>query len=537
MDSLFRIFSRPVFLRTLEISAVLIIVITGWWLLGLRTATHQFPSNDDGSWMSVAAQLSRGEGFTTCWYENPFLEHEHLPRPEDTRYPGLSLILAAAFSIAGLSYSTALNTTTAIFLVFLLLFYFTIRKRYGKVTALTSLAVTTFSLMQLYWNSFVFTEGLFAVVLCVLVAIVWFADTGKIRTWIMLGMVVSLLYYIRLNGILFLAGLPLHVWINRKKPGAAIKQASAAFAAFMVCSAPWMLRSFLVFGNFLHIAGGAGAMRSAASDPRDWTFFEFLSHYSPFILVKMTFAGMVNFFKALILFEKNLPILPLAAFFAALLKRRSVRSPFSAAGFGATIFACFYLGYNEAWGAVRYASPFLPFMYAFGINVLVHFFRRIGTAISPRLSTVASFIPALFLLSTLYYPHRFYIRTLSAAPRRTFPEKEHAELIDSLVGESEYYFADSYGHLAFTTTRKCVGIQLYLDSTFIPEYLEKYSPVLLVLSESETKNPRIIGIINEIQKQGWEMQQVARLAGGIYFRMRQLSEIADKGTVREPTPP
>lgn len=72
-----------------ETAFILLVLAISFHLIQERIEHARFPGGDEGSWMSVAAQVSRGEGYTTWWYEHPFLKPATLPRHDDYRYPRL----------------------------------------------------------------------------------------------------------------------------------------------------------------------------------------------------------------------------------------------------------------------------------------------------------------------------------------------------------------------------------------------------------------------------------------------------------------
>ena len=68
-----------------EALGIAVILLMSFHLVSERIVHAEFPGGDQGSWMSVAAQVSRGEGFTTRWLEYPFLQRAALPRPRSCR--------------------------------------------------------------------------------------------------------------------------------------------------------------------------------------------------------------------------------------------------------------------------------------------------------------------------------------------------------------------------------------------------------------------------------------------------------------------
>ena len=104
-----------------EALAAVAALLLAWHFLALRVRAAGLPGGDEGSWLSVAAELARGKGFTTRWLEAHFLVPYALPRPDDFRYPALTCLLAAVFRIFGASVEAGRWTVVAVYLAFTLL--------------------------------------------------------------------------------------------------------------------------------------------------------------------------------------------------------------------------------------------------------------------------------------------------------------------------------------------------------------------------------------------------------------------------------
>lgn len=517
-------FFKPERKRLLEAVYVCIVLLQAFFLLQQRIEHREFPSGDEGSWMGVAAQLGRGEGFTTRWFEHPYLNHPLLPRPDDYRYPGLTLPLAAMFRLFGPSYGVALYTVAVLQLLFLFLLYRITRRLYGAFVGCTTLTVAALSLLQLEWNSAVYSEGMFGIGLSLATAAVLFLDRSKYRSWAIIGLSVGLLYYIRPNGILLLGGLPVYLFYSRKEGRRVVINAGVCFTAFLLFASPWILRYLLYFGNPLHIAGGASVLRIGEDDPLTWSFFEFIRHYSPLIPFKMIAVGSSHFFQALHFFEKNLFILPLTGVIIRLYRKRLRGNTIMAPFYILTTIACFYISYQHSWAAVRYMTPLLPFIYAYGIAEQTRITRKTIPLLPQKLHLLPLVVLTGLLVAPVYYPHRFYLRKFSEPIEIDRTYADHRRLIEKLVPEEGYYFANAYGQLAFLSTRRCVGIQTFVDSSMIPEFLERYDPSLLVLGAHEESSSRIQGIKNELIRQGRVLDPVAHTNGGTYYLLRSVPQ-------------
>jgi len=509
--------------RIVEAVIVTAIMLGSIHLFAERISHAGLPDGDEGSWMSVAAEFSHGQGFTTLWYEHPFQKPAILPRPDDFRYPGLVLSLALAFKAFGISYQTALWTVAFIFFLYLLTVYFVCRRAFSVKTAVLTMAVSAASLLQLYWNTTVYSEGLFGLIagLLILWTISW-PDKKKILFWIALGAGCGVLYNVRPNGLLFGAGIA-WLYFRERRNGVPFLMPFAAFGTMALVMTPWLIRTWMCFGNPFHISGSAGLLRAASGDPVTLSLCQFFSHYGPFVPVKSTYLGIVPFFEALNFFEHLLFLIPLAGVLTGLILRKKFFNSFVSANALIMLFACFYVSSPNigSWAGVRYYSSLLPFVYGYGIYSLLALF---DSQIKPRVPKMAMIaITAFFcmlLFAPVYYPHRYYERTFRKTAKTNLAFSEHLNSLTALLGEKNAYFAARLGQLNFLTERHCVGIQAFVDSTQVPRLMRCFSPVVLALTPAEMKNERIAAIMREIVREGHTLILADSNRYAYYYRIK-----------------
>jgi hypothetical protein len=506
-----------------ETAAVAVLLCIQFHFLSERINFRSVPSGDEGSWMSVAAQLCRGEGFTTRWLEHPFLTPYSIPRPDDYRYPGLSLILALSFKIFGVSYHVALWTVAIIAMLWTMTVFLVCRRFFGSKTAILTMALMVFSLLQLEWNTCVYSEGLFGLVLTLLLACSIKADFRKMRWWIVVGAVTGLLYYVRPNAILFLAGLAPLAFRQLRNERFPWKAVLLSLGAFFVVVLPWLGRNALSFGNPFHFAGSGGLLRLSANDPLTFSVFDFLRYYGLFKPLGALCEGYVSFFTDLHFFEHGLEIIPLVFVCVALARRQRFYNGFMAAGIVITFVFCCYTEYN-AWGGIRYFSSVIPLVYAYGVNELFAVCgmgeRRIAS-IFPTMRAWARLmifiLCAGILLFPVLYPHRFYERKYSAHASREFSNADYDAKLSSLLQRNKSYFADAMAQLNFQWRYNCVGIQFYFDSTEVKRAMQTFAPSLAVLTRHELAVPRIQGIFRELDREGYSATAADSLADVTFF--------------------
>jgi hypothetical protein len=493
-----------------EATAVALLLILQFHFLSERISHRNLPSGDEGSWMSVAAQLCRGEGFTTRWLEHPFLTPYAIPRPDDYRFPGLTLILALTFTFFGISYLTALGTVAAIAMLWTMAVFLVCRACFGTATALLTMMIMIFSLLQLEWNTLVYTEGLFGLVFALLVACSMKADFQKLRWWMVVGAVTGVLYLVRPNAILFLFGLAPLAFCQRTGPRLPWKAVTASVAAFLVVALPWLLRNAVCFGNPFHFAGSGGMLRLSSNDPLTYSVFDFVRQYGVFQPIGAFLEGFVSFFTDLHFFEHGLEIIPFALVCVALGRRQCFYNGFIAGGIGLTFLFCCYQE-HLAWGGIRYFSSIIPFVYAYGIHELVSLSNSLTVRIAkiaPPMRIVSSItgfvLCAVILLFPVFYPHKFYERKYSVAMESRFPAADYGAKLSAFLPKNGSYLSFAMAQLNFQWRYNCVGVQEFFDSTDVPRAMQTFSPTLAVLSRDELVTPRIKGIFCALQANGYE---------------------------------
>lgn len=526
-----------------ETAGAMLALLAGFHFLALRVRAGGLPGGDEGSWLSVAAEVARGHGFTTHWLEAHFLTPYALPRPDDFRYPALTSLLALVFRCAGFSAAsveTARWAVTAVFLCFAATAYLACRSAFGRGTAMAMLWLTCSSLLQLYWNSIVYTEGMFGLALALLVC--WCVRGERtlhatmpfgfrsLAWWVGLGSAVGLLYLVRANGILFLIGIP-WLYLLRRKQGLSWKHPACAALGFLLIAAPWLLHTAARFGNPLHVAGNAGMLRTPG-ESHTLGLAQFLAQHAALYPLERITVGAWHFLRDLHGFEHGLEAAPLILALIAVFLRRPFFSPFLVAGFLVTFAASAYTAY-DSWAGVRYMSGLLPFVYAYGISILPGWLApwtaRPGRAPgTPGIDTmrVSGFIVGpiilLLLLLPVVGPHRFYERKL-AHPSDDKPAlADHLARLETLVPAGGRYYAASLCKVNFLAEgRDCVGLQELYDPTWFSRSMQAFHPGLVILTHAETSDSMLTAALAKMRAEGYRQDTLAEGPLAVYLSLRQ----------------
>lgn len=524
--------------------------------LSLRIRGGYLPGGDEGSWMSVASEVAHGHGYLTRWLEGHFLSPYALPRPDDFRYPVLTSLLALSFRVFGQSVETARWTVAGVFLAFAFSSWLVCRSAFGRWAAMAGLWMTVTSLLQLEWNSGVYTEGAFGLAVTGLAA--WCLLAGRPRrtagraagpggaTWLKsplwwagLGCGVGLLYLVRVNGILFLPGA-LWLFLRERKQGLSWKHPAWAMAAFALIASPWLIRTGIHFGNPLHIAGSGGLLREAGQS-HNLSLAEYLSQHDFLFPVRRMALGLIRFFQALRGYEHGLETAPLLLAGLSLALRRRFPSPFLTAGFALSFAASVYASYNS-WAGVRYMSGMFPFVYAYGLSLVPSLAasrpaRRVLEAararmeavripVAPSLYLVAALGIALLLLPVLH-PHRFYQRKYSQriAALGAYPYRAdlagHIGILDTRLPPQGRYFAGTLCNVNFLSgSGHCIALQELYDPAWFPRSMAAFGPGLIALTREETRDPAMLKALERMRAGGYTQDTLETTALGVYLSLR-----------------
>lgn len=488
---------------------ILLITAIAIHFLTERIACKNMPHGDEGSWMSVASELSKGNGYTTRWLEFSFLKPYDVPRPDDYRYPGLVGLLALCFKLFGTTYAVAHSLTGVLFILFGFFVYAVVKKKHGVRTACATLPLVYFSLLQLMYNSEVYTEGLFGIGLAFMLLISCRHSPRSHAWWPLTGCAIGLLYLVRPNAILFscvfvcYALLSLYRYRSMRRP---VITGVLIMTAIML---PWLIRSWVLFGNPFHLAGSAGLLCKSVHDPQPLSFSEFIRTNGTVYFVKSSFFNIHSFFSLLHNQEHGLELIPLFGCITGIIRRKVFFNTPIALGFALSLFACTYTSAYGSWAGVRYFSPFLPFVYAYGIFQIFEIGDAALRKFSPFTQRVAKPVFAAILICILcapvFYPQRYYERFYACAMRMPHGSTNYAAYYTALKSRCAahpFYYAGALAQINFGTDLNCVGIQGIYTAADIRKSQQAFHPALMALLPQEFANPDFTELMNTLKNDG-----------------------------------
>lgn len=463
------------------------LLLPGLWLRYDRTVFDTLPGGDEPSWMSVAAELARGNGFTTRWYEHPFLEPRELPRPDDYRFPGLAVLLALAFKVFGIGTQVARSTVVLTSCIAHILLFLLALKTFGRLTALLTLLFSSISLLQIEWTSVVYSEALFSAAMYGIFLAGVSLDFRRPGYWLIIGVLFGLAYYVRPN-IMVTWPAPVLLGLYRLKKG----EIPPVFLLLLVTPLlliplPWWIRNAVCFGNPLHVASGGGFFVYDYIDRFQPSPGAYLSKYGPGHVLMRPVAGAFDFVRLSVKFEHGL-ILPYFLLWipSAFRYRRSRGMPLLLLTTAAHLPFAFWVAHRD-WSGPRYVLFAFPLLYMFGIKTVLDIFTGFFSFRRRRLVAVA-----LLAATTLpiVNPHRYYYRRHHVY-RRPGPVQTAgvvAFLRRNLGGHEAYFGLGDGKEFGFLTNRNSVSFPIVREDSLFVSLVNDLNITLLVTRPGKEKH-------------------------------------------------
>jgi 4-amino-4-deoxy-L-arabinose transferase-like glycosyltransferase len=232
--------------------------------LGLRVAYlhvagvwHDPPEYDGIEYDFLATHLLNGQGFVLT--EN---------RPYGFRPPGFPFFLTLLYAVFGRSY-LAIRLTNALLgaLTCLPIYFFTKRVWRWQTGIIGSLGVAAHPLL-IYFTGIIYPECL----MLFLVAVVFLlanhsARSRRIGEMIPLGLVSGFLVYLRPSLLVFGLAQTVWIWLSYETIKKRLLACAILVTVILLVIAPWSVRNFLAFDEFVWMATEGGVTFWASNNP------------------------------------------------------------------------------------------------------------------------------------------------------------------------------------------------------------------------------------------------------------------------------
>jgi 4-amino-4-deoxy-L-arabinose transferase-like glycosyltransferase len=273
LDTGARIRSSPAW-----IVVIALLLRVGWIIIG---HTYRFKSTDDNfsfGWEMgrIGASLASGHGFSS-----PFGPATGPTAWEPPLYPYLTAGVFLVFGIYSKASAFVLLTLNSIFSALTCLPIFLIARRmFSEKVAVGSAWAWALLPNIIFWCTRAVWETSLAALL--LTTIFWLALTLEDREgwmpWLQFGLLWGVTALSSTSLLSFLPAAGLWAWYRSARRGTrSVAGVVLASAVFFACIAPWLLRNYQTFGNFIFIRDNFGAeLRLGNGNGADGTWMEYL---------------------------------------------------------------------------------------------------------------------------------------------------------------------------------------------------------------------------------------------------------------------
>lgn len=247
--------------RKAEVGVLLTVLIVA---LGLRVAYlhiagvwHNPPEYDGIEYDMLAAHLLNGQGFALTE-----------GRPYGFRPPGFPFFLTLLYAVFGRSY-LAIRLANAWLgaLTCLPIYFFTKRVWHWQTGILASLGVAAHPLL-IYFTGMIYPECLMLFLVAVVLLLANHAAQSRwIGGMILLGLVSGFLVYLRPSLLAFGLGHAAWVWLSYETVKKRLLACVVLVIVIVLVIAPWSVRNFLVFDEFVWMATEGGVTFWASNNP------------------------------------------------------------------------------------------------------------------------------------------------------------------------------------------------------------------------------------------------------------------------------
>ena len=231
-------------------------------------------AHDQYSYDALAVRVVQGHGFSfaTGWY--PFTQPDEPTAHWSFLY---TLYLAAVYFVAGHHPLLARLVQVAASVLMLWLIYRLGRRLFGEWAGLAAAALAACYAYFVFFAAALMTQTFYiTAVLASLAIALHLAEQPTRRGWLLLGLVLGVGTLMRQTLLLFAPLLVLWIWQGHRAAGRTASPAGPVLAAVVVvlCIAPFTVRNYLVFNDFLLLNSNGGYWLYSSNHPDQGTTFD-----------------------------------------------------------------------------------------------------------------------------------------------------------------------------------------------------------------------------------------------------------------------
>jgi 4-amino-4-deoxy-L-arabinose transferase-like glycosyltransferase len=195
--------------------------------------------------------------------------------PTAFRGPGYPLLLGGVYALTGDSVQAGRYVNAALGALAVLLLYLIALRVFSRRVGLVAAGLMAIYPPLAFLSLELYSEPLFIdLMLSAALAALVFGKDPRLRWALLAGALVGLAALTRQNGALLIPILAWAMWLPPRRRAAALRAPVVAVIAAVLMIAPWTLRNYIVFNDFVPLSTGAGFNlagvfnEDAKSDPR-----------------------------------------------------------------------------------------------------------------------------------------------------------------------------------------------------------------------------------------------------------------------------
>jgi 4-amino-4-deoxy-L-arabinose transferase-like glycosyltransferase len=211
--------------------------------------------NDPTVYQAIAANLAHGHGFLGI-----------ANQPTAQFPPAYPFLLSLVFRVFGVHATAGAIVNVILSAVTVPLLYFTARRTLGRSEAVFVGIGLTLLLSQVFYADLLLSDTLFIFLTVVLLALASALDAGRLRSGLLLGLVLGVATLTRAVGVILLV-IPIAMWWDALPRRRVWRQAGVMFAVVLAFAVPWTVRNATAMHGFVPLATDSAPTLWAGHNP------------------------------------------------------------------------------------------------------------------------------------------------------------------------------------------------------------------------------------------------------------------------------
>jgi len=430
------------------------------------------------------------QGQTLWWDESEYMsaaKHWAFDIPYDLnpQRPPLFQFLASILFRIGFTENLIKFTLTllpSLFLVYVI--YLLGKEMFNKKIGLIAAFLASFNWSFLFWTARVQPDFISMCFQVLAVLFMWrFWKISKTKPIILSGIFAALGFYFKISALLVPLSFLVFILIKDRLSALKNKNYYLFALAFILTLVPFMIWSYLQFGNPIAIFASGYSDQVVSSVPFGWYNLKFFYSLTNSILFFLFILGVIIALKFLLYLD------------ILLKEKKKTFDPNLFSILVLIIVSAFYIFYIRG-TEDRWVFLWLPFIFLLIGNALMFIY-----AISKKyFRSIASIIVIVLLLFGAY-SHISQAKSLIDSKKESYlPIKQAGIWIKENSNKNDVIFSASLPQMTYYSERKTISFSDVEDKEDFDIFLEEHNPRYLQVSVFENRSPWMADWLNENQE-------------------------------------